>query len=222
MIFAVDNLLTLDELKFIVTTLEIAEFVDGKVTAGWYAKSVKNNTQLDRKDNSASQLQEIIKTALKRNFIFQLAVQPKAIHSILFSRYDRGMSYGKHCDNAFMGKEQFLRSDVSFSVFLNSPQEYEGGELVIEKDGNENRYKLDAGSAIVYPASTLHEVTSVTSGFRLVAVGWVQSLVRDPNDREILFDLDTVRRSIYAKEGKTVEFDLLAKTYANLLRKWGE
>jgi PKHD-type hydroxylase len=222
MIFAVDNLLTPDELKFIATTLEIAEFVDGKVTAGWYAKSVKHNTQLDRKDNSASQLQEIIKTALKRNFIFQLAAQPKAIHSILFSRYDRGMSYGRHCDNAFMGKEQFLRSDVSFSVFLNSPQEYEGGELVVEKDGNEHTYKLDAGSAIVYPASTLHEVTEVTSGFRLVAVGWVQSLVRDPNDREILFDLDTVRRSIYAKEGKTVEFDLLAKTYANLLRKWGE
>lgn len=222
MIFAIDNLLTVEELNFIVTTLETAKFVDGTTTAGWYAKSVKKNTQLDRKENCAQQLRELVQNALKRNFIFQIAVQPKLIHSILFSRYDRGMSYGRHCDNAFMGKEQFLRSDVSFTVFLNSPQDYEGGELVVESNSNEHIYKLSAGSAIIYPASTLHQVTEVTSGFRLVAVGWVQSLVRDPIDREILFDLDTVRRSIYAKEGKTVEFDLLSKTYSNLLRKWAE
>jgi PKHD-type hydroxylase len=99
---------------------------------------------------------------------------------------------------------------------------YEGGELVIESSDGDRTYKLEAGSAIVYPSSTLHQVEPVTEGVRLAAVGWIQSLVRDPNEREILFDLDTTRRSIFAKEGKTIEFDLISKSYANLLRKWAE
>lgn len=222
MIFSIDNVLTSEELKFLVYTLEQADFVDGKTTAGWHAKFVKNNMQLKSEATYASDLRELVKSALKRNALFQSALQPKIIHSMLFSRYEKGMSYGRHVDNALMGNQEFLRSDVSFTLFLSSPSTYKGGELVIESSDGDRTYKLEAGSAIVYPSSTLHQVEPVTEGVRLAAVGWVQSLVRDPNEREILFDLDTTRRSIFAKEGKTIEFDLISKSYANLLRKWAE
>lgn len=220
MIFAINEVLSTEKLKLIVETLDQADFVDGKTTAGWHAIFVKNNRQLNSKATYAKDLRELIKTALKRNALFQSAVQPKIIHSMLFSRYEKGMSYGRHVDNAFMGNQEFWRSDVSFTLFLSSPSTYKGGELVIECSDDERTYKLEAGSMIVYPSSTLHRVEPVTQGVRLAVVGWVQSLVRDPSEREILFDLDTARRSIFAKEGKSIEFDLLSKTYANLLRKW--
>ncbi len=222
MIFSIDNVLTSEEIKFIVDSLYQAEFVDGKTTAGWHAKFVKNNMQLKSKAPFAKDLRELVNTALKRDALFQSAVQPKIIHSILFSRYEKGMCYGRHVDNALMGNQEFLRADVSFTLFLSSPSTYIGGELVIECTDGDRTYKLEAGSMIVYPSSTLHWVEPVSEGIRLAAVGWVQSLVRDSNEREILFDLDTARRSIFAKEGKSIEFDLISKSYANLLRKWAE
>jgi PKHD-type hydroxylase len=215
-------LITADELQILVESLSQAEFVDGKTTAGWHAKLVKNNAQLEKSSDLAIELDTIVKKALERNLLLKTAVQPRIIHSLLFSRYEKGMSYGSHTDNALMGKQNFWRSDVSFTVFLNSPASYEGGELVIETMGGDRSYKLEAGAAIVYPSSSLHQVEPVTKGMRLVAVGWIQSLVRDPSKREILFDLDAVRRSIFAKEGKTIEFDLLSKTHSNLLRMWAE
>lgn len=129
------------------------------------------------------------------------------------------MSYGTHTDNAMMGNQ---RADVSFTVFLNQPTDYDGGELVIEGPDDEQDYKLSAGTALVYPSSTLHRVNPVTAGQRLVTVGWVQSLIRDPAQRELLFDIDTVRRSLFAQYGKTIEFDLLSKSVSNLLRRWAE
>ena len=222
MIFSIDNVLTPEELQLIVETLEQADFVEGKTTAGWHAKLVKDNLQLKGEATYAQQLRKQVKSALKRNVLFQSAIQPKRIHTILFSRYEKGMSYGTHVDNALMGDREFWRSDVSFTLFLSSPSTYEGGELVIESSDGDRRYKLEAGSMIVYPSSSLHRVEEVTAGVRLATVGWVQSLIRDPNERELLFDLDTARRSIFAREGKTIEFDLISKSYANLLRKWAE
>ena len=222
MILSIDNVLSPEELQLIVETLEEADFVEGKTTAGWHAKLVKDNLQLKSEATYAQQLRERVKSALKRNALFQSAIQPKQIHTILFSRYEKGMSYGTHVDNALMGDREFWRSDVSFTLFLSSPSTYEGGELVIEGSDGDRTYKLEAGSMIVYPSSTLHRVEEVTAGVRLATVGWVQSLIRDPNERELLFDLDTARRSIFAREGKTIEFDLISKSYANLLRKWAE
>lgn len=221
MIFSIDNLLTAEEFQFILKSLEKAEFIDGKMTAGWHAKTVKNNTQLSKESDVSQDLQKLVKTALKRNALFQSAGLPKIIHSILLSRYEVGMSYGTHVDNALMSAE-FYRSDLSFTLFLSDPETYSGGELVIEYSDGDRSYKLAAGSAIIYPSSTLHRVEPVTEGIRLAAVGWVQSLVRDPHRREILFDLDTARRSIFAKEGKRIEFDLISRSYANLLRQWAE
>jgi PKHD-type hydroxylase len=222
MIFTIEAILTSEELQFLIASLSQTEFMDGKETAGWHAKLVKNNTQLKKTSDLAQQLEKVVREALERNLLLKTAIQPKILHSIMFSRYEKGMSYGNHTDNAFMGKQNFWRSDVSFTLFLNAPTNYKGGELTIETMQGDRSYKLEAGSAIVYPSSFLHQVEPVTQGERLVAVGWIQSLVRDPAQREILFDLDTVRRSIFAKEGKTIEFDLLSKSHANLLRQWGE
>lgn len=222
MIFSIPDVLTPEELEEINSSLASGEFIDGKLTAGWNAKLVKNNQQLKKKTPLGTKLTQQVKKAFNRNQLFQTAIRPKSIHSLLFSRYDEGMSYGRHVDNAIMGSNSMWRTDISFTLFLNSPDEYEGGELTIEGADAEQCYKLKAGSAIVYPSTTLHRVNEVTKGSRLVSVGWVQSLVRDASDREILFDLETARRVIFAKDGKTPEFDLISKSVANLLRKWAD
>ena len=220
MIFSIPNLITKQEIAKITSSLSQSEFADGKLTAGWHAKLVKNNQQLNKQTDLGTQLTLQIKSALDRNNLFQIAVRPRAIHSVLLSRYDMGMSYDRHVDNALMNDKGLWRSDISFTIFLSSPDDYEGGELVIEGADDEKFYKLEAGSAIVYPSTTLHRVNPVTKGTRFVAVGWVQSLVRSSEDREILFDLETARRVIFTKDGKTAEFDLISKSIANLLRKW--
>ena len=221
MIVSIPDLLNPEELAHIQHSLAQAKFVDGKLTAGWHAKLVKDNQQLAQSTISKAHKQ-IVTTALKRNQLFQAIARPRVIHSVLFSRYTQGMAYGRHIDNALMGGDQFFRSDLSFTVFLNHPTDYTGGELVMETADSETSYKLQAGSAIVYPSTTLHRVEAVTQGERLVAVGWVQSLIRNGEKREILFDLETVKRSLFAQEGKTNEFDLVTKSIANLMRQWAE
>ena len=222
MILSLDSVLTPAELDALNTRLQTTDFVDGQTTAGWHARLVKHNTQLKSNVTYGSDLKEQVKAALWRHPLFQVAAQPRVIHTVLFSRYEPGMSYGTHVDNALMGHQRQHRSDLSLTLFLSNPTEYEGGELVIQHPEAEQAFKLDAGSAILYPSTTLHRVDPVTAGVRLVAVVWIQSVIRDPLHREILLDLDTVRRSIFKKEGKTTEFDLIAKTYANLLRQWAE
>lgn len=222
MIICMANLLTSEELGLIIDRLKNAEFVDGKLTAGWYAQQVKNNVQLKNDAAPTQELRNLVNQALKRNSLFQIAARPKAIRPIMFSRYQGGMYYGTHIDNAIMGDEKLMRSDLSLTLFLSDPATYTGGELVIESTQGEQAFKLDAGSMVVYPTTTLHRVEPVTEGERLAAVTWVQSLVRDAHKREILFDLDTVRDTLFQKSGKTAEFDLLSKSIANLLRKWAD
>jgi PKHD-type hydroxylase len=223
MMLVLSDVLTADELATIGAALAAASFVDGKLTAGWHAQSVKQNLQLAAGDPIAIDLQATIGAALERHRLLQAAVRPKLIRPVLINRYDAGMAYGDHTDNALMRQgDGWLRSDVSMTVFLNSPDDYVGGELAIETSLGEERFKLAAGSAIVYPSGTLHRVCEVTQGVRLAAVTWMQSWVRDPAQREILFDLDTVRQSIFAQQGKTVEFDLISKTLSNLLRQWAD
>lgn len=223
MILCIDNVLTPEELDSIRSALANAEFVDGKLTAGWYAKIVKENQQLSTKDAVAKSVKETVTKGLYRSELFRMAVKPRSIRSPLISRYEAGMSYGTHVDNALMGQgNDLMRSDVSFTLFLNAPEEYEGGELVIDTTQGEQTFKLKAGAMITYPSTSLHRVETVTEGVRLVAVSWVQSLIRDPNEREILFELETTRQTLFSKYGKTEEFDLVAKSCTNLLRKWAE
>lgn len=221
MLLCIANVLTPEELDRLTAQLKSGTFQDGKATAGWHARLVKHNQQLDSADPIALEAKEIVLSALQRNSLFQMAVRPKQIRPPLFSRYESGMSYGSHVDNALMGDPP-MRSDISMTLFLSPIDAYEGGELILETSQGEEAIKLDAGSMVVYPSSTLHRVDPVTSGIRLVAVTWIQSLVRDAADREILFDLDTARQAIFKQQGKTPEFDLISKAHANLLRKWAE
>lgn len=218
MIVEIPNVFSFDEVSDILEKLSNSEFIDGKKTAGWNAKKVKNNQQLKKNDPNATALKEMVKKSLSNNLLFQSTVRPKSIHSILFSRYEEGMSYGRHTDNAMMGGT--WRTDVSFTIFLTSPDTYKGGELIIEGASHQQSFRLESGSAIAYPSSTLHQVTPITEGSRWAIVGWVQSWVRDPSKREILYDLDTARRSIFKSQGKNNDFDLITKSMANLMRRW--
>lgn len=196
--------------------LETAEFVDGRTSAGWSAQLVKRNQQAgDSPRLDALRLR--IAERLAAHPVFALALRPKRILGPLFSRYEPGHAYGTHVDDAIMDG---MRTDISFTLFLSSADSYDGGELVIDTPAGEDAVKLEAGSLIAYQASALHRVNEVTRGARLAAVGWVRSQIRDAGRRELLFDLESARRRIFDRDGKTPEFDLLAKCAANLTRMW--
>jgi PKHD-type hydroxylase len=180
---------------------------------------VKHNRQLDRASPLHQRLAALVSESLEAHPLVQSAALPVRLHGLLFSRCGPGEGYGRHVDNAFMAGG---RADVSFTLFLQDPAAYSGGSLMLESPAGEEEVRLAAGSAIVYPSTLLHRVAPVTGGERLVAVGWIQSRVRDAERREILFDLDTARRQIFQREGKSEVFDLISRSYSNLLRRWGE
>lgn len=217
MILPIANILTSDQVDIMTARLAAATFQDGRATAGWHARLVKNNDQLSGTDPAQTDLRHMVEQAVRAHPVAGMAVRPKSFGPILFSRYADGQSYGSHVDDALMGG---IRTDVSFTLFLSDPDSYQGGELVMETTAGEMAFKLPAGSALFYPSTTLHRVDPVTAGQRLAAVGWVRSHVRDAGDREILFDLDTARQAVFAAGGKTPAFDLLSKCMSNLLRKW--
>ena len=167
----------------------------------------------------SEEVRKLVAERILGNELFCLAARPKALSPLLLSRYEPGMAYGSHVDDALMGG---MRSDVSFTLFLSDAASYDGGELIIESAGGEEAFRLDAGSLIAYPATSLHRVGAVTRGARLAAVGWARSFVRDPAQRELLFYLDTARRQLFTREGKSTEFDLISKSFANLLRMWAD
>ncbi|SHF38161.1 PKHD-type hydroxylase [Modicisalibacter ilicicola DSM 19980] len=211
---------TLTALRNELATDEL--YVDGRKTAGWHAREVKRNEQADAGSAEVQRWRERVGECIRRHPLFQMAARPARMTPVRFSRYQQGMHYGNHVDDPVMGGEQSVRTDLSFTLFLESPETYDGGELVTDTTAGEQRYKLPAGSMILYPSSTLHRVEPVTRGQRLAAIGWVQSQVRDPGAREILFDLDTARRQLFEREGKSREFDLISKSLANLQRLWIE
>lgn len=196
-------------------------FEPGSGTAGWHAQIVKNNQQVTPSP-ALSQLQKRIVEALQANPVFLALAIPARIAPPLLSRYVAGEHYGTHVDDAIMGRDHPLRTDLSVTLFLNDPETYDGGELILETLAGEDSGKFSPGDAVIYPSTFLHRVTPVTRGERRVAVTWVQSRVRDASQREILFDLDRARRQVFERDGKCATFDLIAKTYANLLRQWAE
>ena len=218
MLITIADVLPRGDLDEIRAMLGAMRFEDGRATAGWSARLVKDNEQA-REGAALGLLRERVASAILANEVFNLAVRPKALTPLIFSRYTEGRHYGSHVDNPLMNG---IRTDVSFTLFLADPESYDGGELVIESMAGEEEVKLEAGSLVAYDSTTLHRVAPVTRGERLVAVGWAQSYVRDSARRELLFDLETARRNLFAQTGKTPEFDLLAKTSANLFRMWAE
>ncbi|KJZ06494.1 MULTISPECIES: Fe2+-dependent dioxygenase [unclassified Halomonas] len=223
MILCIDKVLTDDQLQRIRQTLDASDFRDGRETAGWHARTVKRNQQASSQEPAIAALRDEVMQTLSAHTLFQIAARPRRMKPVMFSRYQQGMTYGNHVDDAVMPTPQGpMRTDLSFTIFLGDPDSYEGGELVTETTQGEQRFKLPAGSMILYPSSTLHRVDPVTQGQRLAAVGWLQSQVRHPEQREVLFDLDTTRRQIFERDGKTAEFDSISKSLANLLRMWAE
>lgn len=213
----ISNILTSTDLKTIRQGLPAIRLVDGRTSAGHAARKVKNNRQAAPSDKSAQEIKELVLQRLKANEVFRAAVRPKMFGPLLISSYRDGMEYGSHLDDALMNG---MRTDVAFTLFLNEPSDYDGGELIIESAAGEDAVKLDAGSLIAYEATTLHRVTAVTKGQRYAVVGWARSFLRSAAQRELLFDLETVRRTIFARDGNTAEFNLLSKSTNNLLRMW--
>ncbi|MBZ9567242.1 MULTISPECIES: Fe2+-dependent dioxygenase [Modicisalibacter] len=223
MILCVADVLDAEQLAALRRDLdEDAHFRDGRETAGWHARQVKANQQADGQAPVVRQWSERLGEAIRRHPLFQMAARPARMTPVRFSRYRPGMHYGNHVDDPVMGGAAPVRTDLSFTLFLEAPEAYDGGELVTDTTAGEQRYKLPAGAMILYPSSTLHRVEPVTRGQRRVAIGWVQSQVRDPAAREILFDLDTARRGLFEREGKSETFDLMSKSLANLQRMWVE
>ncbi|MEM7773177.1 MAG: Fe2+-dependent dioxygenase [Cyanobacteria bacterium P01_E01_bin.6] len=223
MIICINQVLSSTEIETIRATLDSESFVDGRTTAGRYARDVKQNQQLSSQSQAGSDVKGAIAQALQKHPLIQIAARPKTMRPVMISRYQAGMTYGSHVDNALMGNgSSIMRTDLSLTLFLSDPSSYKGGELVIESHQGEQDLKLDAGAAVLYPSSTLHRVEPVTEGVRFAAVTWIQSFIRDPNQREILFDLDTIRQTLFEQQGKSHEFDLLAKSISNLLRLWSD
>lgn len=219
MIVTIPDMLDLTELRQIHKKIAEASFDDGRKTAGNRARLVKKNEQLG---TDQTKLKEEIKKALFRHPEFMKAALPKKVRTPLISRYKAGMEYGLHVDNALMGTDRDTRSDISVTLFLSSPDSYEGGELEIESPFGLQLVKLLAGAAVLYPSSCLHRVCPVQEGERLVAVTWVQSLVRDPAKREILYELNQVRSYLHNHASQHRETNLADKNYSNLLRMWTE
>ena len=213
------NVLSAAELKQVRETLKQARFVDGRATAGFAARLVKNNEQVDADDRTIERIRKLVTERINNNELFKLAVRPKTLSPLMFARYERGKNYGSHVDDPLMNG---MRTDVSFTLFLSDPKTYTGGELVIESTAGEDPVKPPAGAMVVYPTTALHRVAKVTKGQRLVCVGWARSLIRDPAQRELLFDLDTARRRLFSRDGKTADYDLVSKSLANLMRMWVE
>ncbi|HWA62841.1 MAG TPA: Fe2+-dependent dioxygenase [Caulobacteraceae bacterium] len=224
MLVRIEGVLTAEEVAAYRSALEAAAWVDGRVTAGAQSALAKRNLQVPEDAPQARALAEDLLGRLGRNPGFVAAALPKRVFPPLFNRYDEGMAFDAHIDNAirFAGAQRF-RTDVSCTLFLTDPADYDGGELVVEDVFGEQRVKLAAGDMVVYPASSLHRVTPVTRGSRWAAFFWAQSMVRDDGRRSLLYGLDQAIQGLSTKVAPD-DHDLvrLAGTYHNLIRMWAE
>jgi PKHD-type hydroxylase len=205
--------------------MEQAAWVDGRMTAGHQSAKVKHNLQLPEAAPEAIELGEMVVQALRRNALFVSAVLPKQIFPPLFNRYDAGMTFGAHVDNAIRGYLDTplqVRTDVSSTLFISAPEDYDGGELVVADTYGTHKVKLPAGDMIVYPGTSLHNVTPITRGSRIASFFWTQSLIRDDGRRALLFDLDMSIRRLAADHPEHASVVSLTSIYHNLLRQWAE
>jgi PKHD-type hydroxylase len=222
LIFILRNVLTPAEIATVTNQLKTATWQDGGETAHYTAQGVKSNQQALGAD--VDEVRRLTSNALMRHEQFRRFAMPKHHSVIMFSRYRPGMEYGLHVDHTLIAarNNDRIRSDMSVTLFLSEPDTYKGGELRIAPAGLEQTIKLAAGDAVLYPTSSLHRVMPITEGERLAAVLWIQSMVRDVGEREILINLERVMRELFAKDGKTELVDLVSNSYFNLYRKWAD
>jgi PKHD-type hydroxylase len=222
MLLPLPSILTAEQLARCRDLLAKAEWVDGRATAGYQGATVKHNAQLAEANPLARELGAVILAALERNPLFISAALPNRVYPPLFNRYEGGMQFGNHVDNAvrlYPDGTKF-RTDLSATLFLSAPDEYDGGELLIEDTFGVQQIKLPVGHMVLYPASSLHRVTPVTRGARVASFFWIESMVRDDADRTMLFDLDTAIQRLVATSADEQARLSLTNCYHNLLRKW--
>ena len=223
MLLEINGLLNEAQIEKIRDVLAKSEFKDGRLTAGTAARQVKENEELAPSPDAQQLINRILMASIGANMRFNNAAMPNRMANFIIARYQPGMYYGDHIDEPVMGAPgPKFRTDISMTVFLNPPETYDGGELVIRTTFGEKRVKLAAGDAVFYPSSSLHHVAEVTSGERLVALTWIQSQVRDPARREILFDLVQSRDKLLEEQPASELHQSIDRSYANLMRMWSE
>ena len=225
MMIAIPDVLTADQVRRCRQTLDAAEWVDGKVTAGFQSGRVKENSQLPEGHPVAREWGQVILDALAGNLLFMSAALPARVYPPLFNRYGQGQHFGAHVDNAvrqapFGGPR--VRTDLSCTLFLSEPDEYQGGELVVEDLYGRHEVKLPAGHMVLYPSSSLHHVRPVTDGARVASFFWLQSMIRDDGERRILFDMDMAILALNKDMPDHAGILSLTNSYHNLLRRWAE
>jgi PKHD-type hydroxylase len=218
MFHAIGGIFDAHELAALREAVQDLPFEEGSRTAGAFARRVKDNEQAAASPAREAVLKKV-QAALERSSAFQSAARPKSFARLVVSRYAGGQAYGTHVDDALMGG---ARTDLSFTLFLSEPGSYEGGALVVQDRIEDRAFKLNAGELILYPSDTLHRVEPVTRGTRLAVVGWATSWVREPQRREILFDLDAAIAAEAARGGDDAQLARLTRTRSNLLRMWAE
>jgi len=214
----------LDRKKLDAATRLIAggSFIDGVLSAGMAAQRVKHNEELSVDEVHMRELNNIIMGSLVRHPVYRSAAMPLRVAAPYYARYTAGMSYGNHVDDPVMGQGDLYRSDISVTVFLSGPDDYAGGELIIQTAFGEQSIKLPAGDAVIYPSSSVHRVAEVTRGERLVAVSWIQSLVRDPDKRALLHELNLAREKLLHEKPEAEETIRVNHSYINLVRMWSD
>ena len=223
MLIEIPALLSKKKLAEIQDILTHADFVDGKLSAGQAAQRVKNNAELPQDSEQLNRLNTLVMNTLVQHPLFQNAALPHRIASPFYAKYEQGQTYGEHIDDPVMGPAgQRYRSDISCTVFLNAPGDYEGGELTIKTQYGSQSIKLEAGCAILYPSSSLHQVAPVTSGTRLVAVTWIQSMIRQAERRELLYELNQARENLMREQPDSDITHQVDHSYVNLIRIWSE
>jgi PKHD-type hydroxylase len=226
MLIQIANLLNLEQVNTCRKILQNAAWIDGKVTAGHQSAHLKHNLQIAEDDADAILMSEIIRQAALSHPLFFSATLPKTLYPPMFNCYQNGGTFGTHVDNAIRKHPQhstYLRTDVSCTVFFTNPDEYDGGELVIQDTYGTQQVKLPAGHAIVYPSTSLHHVNPVTKGARIASFFWVQSFVASDEKRRLLFELDQNIQSLTTTQGaQNPQVISLTGIYHNLLRQWGE
>jgi PKHD-type hydroxylase len=225
MLLHVSGVLTAEAAAGARGSLEAADWVDGKVTAGYQSARTKENRQLPEDHPLARELRDKIVLALERNPLFMGAALPLRVFPPLFNRYDSGHSFGTHVDNAIRqvaGTGHRIRTDLSATLFLTPPEEYDGGELIIEDTYGTQSVKLPAGDLVLYPATSLHHVRPITRGARISSFFWIQSMIRDDGQRTLLFDLDMAIQRISAEAPDHPSAVQLTGVYHNLIRMWAE
>ena len=224
MLLTLADVLDQQTLQDTLSSMETLTWKDGGATAGGRAKETKKNEQADLKTGKGAKLHDALMLVIKNHPIIKIAARPKRFSRLLISRTVTDGGYGFHTDNAIMGKgSSRLRSDLSFTLFLSNPEDYEGGELTIDMPGAVQTLKPAAGDLVLYPSTSIHQVAPVTSGVRLACVGWIESMVRDTGQRELLFDLENLRAELRGKlPNQSAELLTLDKSISNLLRMWAE